>query len=143
YRTMSGSPPATQAHRFGSIGSIFVEVFLRDVVLRDLSGPDSSPVGVGCVLDAADDAGLEGLALFDQLLDALGVGQLGLREPFRVAGLAARLRTQPAKRRPRKDTGAGETRGTLRSAASYAPLFHYRHGIPALTQVSSASTNFS
>src|SRR5204862_4562477 len=40
--------------------AVLVEVFLGDVVFGDLAGPDRAPVRVGSVLDAVDDAGLEG-----------------------------------------------------------------------------------
>ena len=59
------------------------------------------------VLDAADDAGLERLTFFDQLLDALRIRARGSRQSFGVAGLTARIRAQPPRRRPGSHGGAG------------------------------------
>src|SRR5262245_26828708 len=74
--------------------SVIVQVLMRNVVFWDLACPVSSLVGVARVLDSADDSGLEGLALLDELFDALGIGELGPGEPLDVARLAARVRTQ-------------------------------------------------
>lgn len=77
---------------------VLVQVLLGNVVLGNLPRSDASLIGVGCVLDAADDTGLEGLTLFKQFLDALRIRQLGSRESFGVTRLAARLRAQAARR---------------------------------------------
>src|SRR6185369_10185751 len=76
-------------------GCVVVQVFLRDVVLGDLARADLALVGVGRVLDAADDPGLEGLPFLEQLLDALRPFDLGTRKAHGVAGLSGGPRAEP------------------------------------------------
>src|SRR5579864_2751230 len=64
---------------------IFVQVFLRHVVNRELARGDLALIRVGRVLDAADHLGLVGLPLFEQLLDAFRTGDLVARQPLDVA----------------------------------------------------------
>src|SRR5215471_2023614 len=101
---------------------IFVQVLLRDVVFGDLAGPDATLVGVGGVLDSADDAGLEGLPFLDQFLDALGVGHLVPGKPLDVAGLPGGVGTQAAVRvfveTIRSFPGHGDPHSALTSGTS-------------------------
>src|SRR5260370_3136115 len=80
--------------------SVFVEVFLRHVVDRELARGDLTLIGIGRVLDAADHLGLVGLPFLEQLLDAFRAGDLVARQPHGVARLAAGLRAEPSPRRP-------------------------------------------
>src|SRR6266851_1964557 len=81
------SPPLSRLFPYGDLvpALVLVEVLLGNVVLGNLPRADSTLVGIGRVLDPADDAGLEGLALFEKFLDALRIRQLGSRESFGVA----------------------------------------------------------
>src|SRR6202008_2926300 len=101
-------------------GYFVVQVFLRDVVLGDLARADLSLVGIGRVLDAADDPGLEGLPFLEQLLDALRPLDLGARKAHGVAGLAGGLRAKP---RRLLSLETDETRIRSRS------LLLIRHGV--------------
>ena len=55
-------------------GLIPIQVFLGDVVFRDLAGGDFGDVGVGGVFYGVDHSGFESLPFFEEFLDALGVG---------------------------------------------------------------------
>lgn len=84
--------------------SVLVQVLLRDIILGNLPRSHFALVGVGRVLDAVDDTCLERLPLLDQLLDALGIGELSSGQPFRIAGLTGRLGAEPTPIRRAGDT---------------------------------------
>jgi len=50
---------------------IFIQVFVRDVVFRDLVRPDSASVGIGSVFDALHDFGFERIPFLEQFVYAL------------------------------------------------------------------------
>src|ERR1019366_6494753 len=85
--------PQWQTDRLPHQGLIRAEVFGRDVVLGNFSGVNFRHVRVGRIFDAGDGFGLEGLALLQQFLDALGACPCYVRESLRVAGLAGRTGT--------------------------------------------------
>ena len=74
---------------------ILIEVFGRHIVLFNLFGVNFRHVCVRRILHTADRFGLEGLALFDKLFDALRARLRDVRQPLIVPRLAGRIRPYP------------------------------------------------
>src|SRR5260370_38203722 len=79
--------------------SVFVEVFLRHVIDRELARGDLTLIGIRRVLDAGDHLGLVGLPFLEQLLDAFRPGALVPGKPPGVARRAARRWADPCPQR--------------------------------------------
>ena len=78
----------TSRGQSGKLNLIFLQIFRRHIVLRDLFRVNFSHVRIGCVFHAGDHFGLERLPLFDQFLDALCACLRDVRQPLSVPGLA-------------------------------------------------------
>ncbi len=66
----------------------FFEILGGNVIFGDFVGVDFGDIGVGSVFNAADNAGFEVLAFFDEFGDAFGGGFGDVGEPLCVTGLS-------------------------------------------------------
>jgi hypothetical protein len=79
----------------GALLLIFLLIFQRHIVFRDLSGVNFSHVRVGCIFHSGDHLCLEGLPLFDQFFDALRPCLSHVRQSLCVAGLSGGCGARP------------------------------------------------
>jgi len=63
---------------------LFVEIFLRNVVLGKFAGSNFLAIGIVSSFDAADRACLERVALVDEFFHAFRVRLLDIRETLRI-----------------------------------------------------------
>lgn len=80
--------PATPA-RYGPSLVLF-EILGRDIILRNLPGPDFGCFRLKSPLNPIDDARLEGLPFVDKFLDALRVRFRNIGESLIIAGMVPR-----------------------------------------------------
>jgi hypothetical protein len=67
--------------------SVFVEIFFGHIILGKLAGMNLAFVSIVGLLDACYNAGFKRVPLFEQLIDALGIGTLDIGQSLQVARL--------------------------------------------------------
>jgi len=56
------------------IASVFLAIFLGNIVLWNFVRAHGTPISIRSILDAFDDLGLQALPFFQKFIDAFGVG---------------------------------------------------------------------
>ena len=75
-------------HHVGGSELVFIEIFFRDIILRDLLRANFRDVRIRGILNARNGLCLEGLPLFQQFFHAFRVRPRHVGQPLCVPGLA-------------------------------------------------------